>query len=114
MRKSFIEPHAVGSSKLSDRFFAVVERIYSFFSASTHRYRPFLWNTYPLSTALKRVIDTRWSAHYASVKALDVGIDGVVDPLNAICDSNEDLDTHGDAHGIFILDAIQSFAFFIS
>ena len=28
--------HAVGSSELSDRFFAVVEIIYSFFSASTH------------------------------------------------------------------------------
>ena len=55
-----------------------------------------------------------WSAHYASVKALHVGIDGVVDPLNALCDSNEDLDTHGDAHGIFILDAMQSFAFFLS
>ena len=39
MPKSFIEPHAVGSSKLSDRFFAVVERIYSFFFVSTHRYR---------------------------------------------------------------------------
>ena len=114
MRKSFTELQAVGSSKLSDRFFAVMERIYSFFSASTHRYRPSLWSTYPLPIALKPVVDTRWIEHHASVKELHVGIDGVVDPLNALCDSNEDLDDHGDAHGIFILDAIQSFAFFLS
>jgi len=37
-----------------------------------------------------------------------------IGPLNALCESNEDLDTHGDAHGIFILDAIQSFTFFLS
>jgi len=63
----------------SDSFFAVVDRIYSFFSASTHRW-PVLVKHVP--TALKRAIDTRWSAHYASVKALDVGIDGVVDALD--------------------------------
>jgi len=55
---------------------------------------------------LKPVIDARWSAHYASVKGLHVGIDGVVDPFIELCNSSEDLDTHGDARGIFILDAI--------
>jgi len=86
--------HAVGSSEISDRFFAAMEIIYSFFSPTT----------------LKRVIDTRWSAHYACVKALQVGLDGVVDALDKLCDSNENLDTRGDAHGI--LDAIQSLTFF--
>jgi len=38
-------------------------------------------------TALKREIDTRWSAHYASAKALDVGVDGVVDALDELCGS---------------------------
>ena len=68
--------------------------------------------THPRPIALKRVSDTRWITHYASVKAPHLGIDGVVDTLNALCDSNEDLDTHGDVHGISTLDAIQSFTFF--
>ena len=29
--------YAVGSSQLSDRFFAVLERLYAFFAASPHR-----------------------------------------------------------------------------
>jgi len=33
--------HSVGSSELSDKSFTVVERVYSFFSVSTHR-----WNVY--------------------------------------------------------------------
>ena len=36
--------HAVGSSQLSDRFFAVLERLYGFFAAS-----PYRWDPYSLS-----------------------------------------------------------------
>ena len=52
--------HAVGSSQLSDRLFA----------ASPHR-----WDVLPkhASIALKRVINTRWSANHAVVKALQAG-----------------------------------------
>ena len=34
--------HAVGSSQLSDRFFAALERLYAFFTASPHRWEVLL------------------------------------------------------------------------
>ena len=59
--------HTVGSSEVSEPYFTVVERIYSFFSASTHRWEVLLKY---LLNVVKRVIDTRWSAHYEAVKSL--------------------------------------------
>ena len=52
--------HAVGLSEVSETFFAVVERIYSFFSASTHRWEVLLKH---VPNVVKRMIDTRWSVH---------------------------------------------------
>jgi len=60
-------------------FFAVVERIYSFLPQLTDG--PCVLVKH-VPTALKRVTDTRWSAHYASVKAFHIGIDGAVDALD--------------------------------
>ena len=59
--------HAVGSLEVSETFFAVVKRIYSFFFASTHRWEVLLKY---VPNVVKRVIDTRWSAHYEAAKAL--------------------------------------------
>ena len=59
---------------------------------------------------LKRVIDTRWSAHRAAVNALHTGFDEIMDALEELCNPSENLNTRGDAHGI--LEAIQSFTFF--
>ena len=53
---------------------------------------------------VKRVIDTRWSAHYEAVKALQQCFVDVVGALNELCDQNENIDTRGQARGI--LDAI--------
>ena len=100
--------YAVGSSQLSDRFFAVLERLYryAFFAASPHRWEVLLKHA-PIS--LKRVIDTRWSAHHAAVKALQASFDGRMYALEELCNPNENLNTRGDAHGI--LEAIQNFSF---
>ena len=68
-------------SEVSETFFAVVERIYSFFSASTHRWKVLL--KYVPNVA-KRVIDTRWSAHYKAVKALHQCFVDVVGALNEL------------------------------
>ena len=59
--------HAVASSEYSATFFAVVERVYSFFSASSQRWEV-LFKHVPI--VVKRVIETRWSVHYKAVKAL--------------------------------------------
>ena len=59
--------HAVASSEHFPTFFAVVERVYSFFCASTQRWEMLLKH---VPIGVKRVICTRWSAHYEAVKAL--------------------------------------------
>ena len=97
--------YAVGSSPLSDSFFAVLERLYAFLLP--HRWEVLLKQA-PIS--LKRVIDTRWSAHHAAVKALHAGFDGIMDALEELCNPNENLNTRGDAYSI--LEAIQNFSFF--
>ena len=58
---------------------------------------------------VKRVTDTRWSAHYESVKALHLGIDGIVNALEELCDQNENVDTRGQAHDVS--DAFQHVSF---
>ena len=98
--------HAVALSEHSATFFAVVERVYSFFSASTQRWEVLLKH---VLIVVKRVIDTRWSVHYETVKALQHYFLDVVSALNELCDQNENIDTRGQARGI--LDTIQQFSF---
>ena len=76
------------------------------FSASTHRWEVLLKY---VPNVVKRVIDTRWSAHYEAVKALQQCFVDVVGALNKLCDQNENIDTRGQVRGI--LDAIQRFSF---
>jgi len=84
----------VGSSEVSETFFAVVKRIYSFFSASTHRWEVLLKD---VPNVVKRVTGTRWSAHYEAVKALQQYFIDVVGALNKLCNQNENIDTRGQA-----------------
>ena len=60
---------------------------------------------------VKRVIDTRWSAQYEAVKALQQCFVDVVGALSELCDQNESIDTRGQARGV--LDAIQRFSFVV-
>ena len=48
-------------------------------------------------------------AHYESVKALQLGIDGIVSALNELCHQNENFDAQSQAHDV--LDAIQHVSF---
>ena len=99
--------HAMASCEYFATFFAVVERVYYFFSASTQRWQVLLKH---VPIVVKRVIDTRWSAHCKAVKALQHYFLDVVSALNVmLCDQNENIDTRGQARGI--LDAIQRFSF---
>ena len=93
--------HAVASSGHSATFFAVVERVYFFFSASTQRWQVLLKH---VPIVVKRVIDNRWSAHYEAVKVLQHYFLDVVSALNELRDQNKNIDTRGQACGI--LDAI--------
>ena len=98
--------HPVASSEHSATFCAVAERVYSFFSASTQRWKVLLKH---VPIVVKRVIYTRWSAHYEAVKALQHYFLDVVSALNELWDQNENIDARGQACGI--LDAIQRFSF---
>ena len=73
--------HAVATSEHSATFFAVVERVYSFFSASTQRWEVILKH---VPIVAKRVIDTQWSAHYKALKALQHYFLDVVSALNEL------------------------------
>ena len=81
--------HAVASSKHSATFFAVVERVSSFFSASTQRWEVLLKH---VPIVVKRVIDTGWSAHYEAVKAQHYFLDAV-SALNELFNQNQNIDT---------------------
>ena len=96
----------MGSSEVSETFFAVVEKIYSFLSASTLRWEALLKY---VPNVIKRVIDTRWSAHCEAVKAHPQCFVDVMGASNELCDQNENIDTRGQARRI--LDAIQRFSF---
>ena len=82
--------HAVTSSEHSTTFFAVVERVYSFFSAFSQRWGVLLKH---VPIVVKRVIGTQWSAHYKAVKALQHYFIDVVSALNKLCDQNKNIDT---------------------
>ena len=65
-------------------FFDFVQRLYSFFSASAHR-----WNVMPSSLGKNHIVvkclsDTRWSAHFDAVTALHEGFEKMQDALDAL------------------------------
>jgi len=79
---------AAACCEKSTSFFGFVQRLYSFFVGSTHR-----WTV--LTTALgprlvvKRLIDTRWSARRDAVHALFEGYNEVKEALNKLADDRE-------------------------
>ena len=68
----------VGCCKLAVNFFSFVECLYSFFVASTHRWK-ILTNQLSSQSrpTVKCMSDTRWSAHADATKALVEGYDEI-------------------------------------
>ena len=93
----------MGSSEVSETLFAVVEKgLFLLFCL-------YLQMLKHVPNVINRVIDTRWSARYEAVRALQQCFIGVVVALNELCDQKENIDTRGQALGI--LNAIQHFSF---
>ncbi|XP_047027728.1 52 kDa repressor of the inhibitor of the protein kinase-like [Helicoverpa zea] len=87
--------------------FGTLEKIYSFFSASTHRWEILMQK---VGKTLKRLCDTRRSAHHDSVKAVRQNVEQLVHTLEEMCDpSKENLDTRSAAS--VLLPAICDFTF---
>ena len=67
---------AVDNISAASKFFELVENIYCFFSASTHRWE-LLVNVLGGLPVVKRLSDTRWAAHSDASKALNCGYEKI-------------------------------------
>lgn len=75
-------------------FFDFVRKLYVFFSASTHRWTILTSSIGPQCKVVKRLSDTRWSAHADSVNALCEGYTQIQSALDTLAkDSNQTEDT---------------------
>jgi hypothetical protein len=98
--------HASSETVNSITFFGMVERVYTFFSSSTHR-----WNVLmsDLPKTVKRVVDTRWSARKDAVEVIHSHFDKVIDALESLTEPAENADTREDAN--IILTSLSNFTF---
>nr|XP_047132432.1 zinc finger MYM-type protein 1-like [Hydra vulgaris] len=78
-------------------FFGTIDAIYLFFAASTHRWEVLIKHT---NISVKRLSTTRWSAHYNAVKPLQVNFEKFIEAIEALCSTNENLDTRGAAESL--------------
>ena len=87
---------------LCTHFFSIIQRLYSFFAASTHRWGVL---TSRLQTkkllVLKRLIDTRWSAHKDATHAVSEGYTEIIMALTDIAeDETEEKNAVAEANGL--------------
>ncbi|XP_065668003.1 52 kDa repressor of the inhibitor of the protein kinase-like [Hydra vulgaris] len=86
--------HAFGSVSVCVTFFGTLESVYTFFSCSTHRWEV-LKET--VGVTVKRLNDTRWSAHHDAVKPIFKHFEKLVKAVEKLCDASKNLDTRGAA-----------------
>lgn len=85
--------HSFGSVSSIVNFFGTVERVYTFFSSSTHRWEILMKS---VGVSVKRLVETRWSAHHDAVKPLKNNFEKFVSTLEDMSDpssSRENADT---------------------
>jgi hypothetical protein len=88
-------------------FFGTVERLFGYFSCSSHR-----WSVLKdfVNITVKRHSGTRWSSKAAVVNAISRQLEKVIAALEQLCDTlTETLDTREDA--ALILNGIEKFEF---
>ncbi|CAM1326808.1 Uncharacterised protein r2_g3576 [Pycnogonum litorale] len=79
-------------------FFAIVQQVHTFFSASTKRWAVLNSFLGPDSTVPKRLSDTRWEAHAKATSAIADGYESIILALNQIhTDDNEKGDARREA-----------------
>lgn len=76
--------HAVGSCSESSNFFAIVQSVYNFFSASTHRWAILKRCAQEKSLTLKSLSTTRWSARADAVSVLNQCLSQIIKALKEI------------------------------
>ncbi|GFV35035.1 zinc finger MYM-type protein 1 [Trichonephila clavipes] len=82
-------------------FFGLVQQIYVFFSASTHKWE-LLNREIKLKCTVKRLNQTRWSCHYDAVEALKDNYDNIINILKTFSDNeNEKIDFRKEAVNLY-------------
>lgn len=82
-------------------FFGVVQQIYVFFSASTHRWE-LLNRELKLKFTLKSLSQTRWSCHYDAVKALKNNYNNIMKIFESFSENEvEKVDFRKEARNLF-------------
>ena len=67
------------------------------FFCSTNRWNVLVAN---VEATVKRLAETRWSAHYEAVKPVFKCFKKIFDIIENLCDSSETLDTRGAAQNL--------------
>ncbi|XP_067144934.1 52 kDa repressor of the inhibitor of the protein kinase-like [Centruroides vittatus] len=98
--------HAATVEASSVTFFGTLERCYSFFSMSTHRWEVLIAAT---DKSLKRVQDTRWSARGDAVKMTFHHYKDILVALEKLTETGESLNTRTNAGTLLV--TMQSFSF---
>lgn len=99
--------HSFGSVSSSVTFFGTLERVYTFFSTSTHRWELLMTN---VGVSVKRLAETRWSAHHDATRPIKDNFEMLVSTLELMCDPNKyNVDTRGAASTL--LPALCDFSF---
>ncbi|CAH2295748.1 zinc finger MYM-type 1-like [Pelobates cultripes] len=98
--------HSFGSVASCVTFFGTLERVYSLFSVSTHRWELLMEN---VGVTVKRLSQTRWSAHYDAVKPVRANFEKLTSALEKLCNPKENVDTRGSAQ--MLLSAVCDFSF---
>ena len=105
--------HACSTTVGAVTFFGTVQRVFTSFSGSTGRWAALeaQINIDGQGLKPKRLIDTRWNAHYKAVRALRTRLVNILDVLDDMGkDQTFSLDTRSEA--ISLSTAIYSFSFF--
>ena len=89
--------HSFAGNASCITFFGTLERMFTFFAASTHRWDVLIEHT---GMSVKRLSTTQWSAHHAGVEPVKDKFDECVAAIEALCDLRENFDTRGTAQGL--------------
>ena len=98
--------HAASAAVHSVTFFGTLDRLFSFFSASTHRWDVLIQVT---GLSIKRAVETRWSSRADAVNVVVKKLSELVTALEQLTEEEENATTRSDAS--LILDSVLSFPF---
>ena len=88
---SLVEKLTAECCQSAVRFFILVQGLYVFFSASTHRWNLITDALKPLQCpTIKPLSDTRWEARYNALHAQRKGYQAVLQVFKAMCDDNDE------------------------